>query len=63
MFEQQYILNKIEQWADRLPYQSLKIEVELSNQTLTLEKTKQRPIGFQAPPPPKRKGIEYAHAC
>ena len=40
MFEQQYILNKIEQWADRLPYQSLKIEVELSNQTLTLEKTK-----------------------
>ena len=62
MFEQQYILNKIEQWADRLPYQSLKIEVELSNQTLTLEKTKQRPIGFQAPPH-KRKVIEYAHAC
>lgn len=53
MFEQQYILNKIEQWADRLPYRSLKIEVELSNQTLTLEKTKQRPIGFQAPPPRK----------
>nr|DAT47646.1 MAG TPA: hypothetical protein [Caudoviricetes sp.] len=50
MFEQQYILNKIEQWADWLPYQSLKIEVELSNQTLTLEKTKQRPIGFQPPP-------------
>lgn len=63
MFEQQYILNKIEQWADRLPYQSLKIEVELSNQTLTLEKTKQRPIGFQVPPPHGRKVIEYAHAC
>ena len=47
MFEQQHILKKIEQWADRLPYQSLKIEVELSNQTLTLEKTRQRPIGFQ----------------
>lgn len=62
MFEQQYILNKIEQWAERLPYQSLKIEVELSNQTLTLEKTKQRPIGFQVPPH-KRKVIEYAHAC
>ena len=62
MFEQQYILNKIEQWADWLPYQSLKIEVELSNQTLTLEKTKQRPIGFQ-PPPYGRKVIEYAHAC
>ena len=53
MFEQQHILKKIEQWADRLPYQSLKIEVELSNQTLTLEKTRQRPIGFQAPPPQK----------
>ena len=63
MFEQQYILNKIEQWAERLPYQSLKIEVELSNQTLTLEKTRQRPIGFQAPPPHERKVIEYAHAC
>ena len=55
MFEQQHILKKIEQWADRLPYQSLKIEVELSNQTLTLEKTRQRPIGFQ-PPPPSEKG-------
>ena len=52
MFEQQHILKKIEQWADRLPYQSLKIEVELSNQTLTLAKTRQRPIGFQDPPPP-----------
>ena len=61
MFEQQHILKKIEQWAERLPYQSLKIEVELSNQTLTLEKTRQRPIGFQ-PPPPKRERmvIEYA---
>ena len=50
MFEQQHILKKIEQWADQLPYQSLRIEVELSNQTLTLEKTKQRSIGFQAHP-------------
>ena len=55
MFEQQYILNKIEQWAERLPYQSLKIEVELSNQTLTLAKTRQRPIGFQPPPTQERK--------
>lgn len=62
MFEQQQILKKIEQWAERLPYKTLKIEVELSNQTLTLEKTKQRPIGFQASPH-KRKVIEYAHAC
>lgn len=50
MFEQQKILNKIEQWAERLPYNSLKIEVELPNQTLVLVKSKQRPIGFQAPP-------------
>ena len=55
MFEQQHILKKIEQWAERLPYQSLKIEVELSNQTLTLEKTRQPPIGFQPPPPQERK--------
>ena len=50
MFEQQQILKKIEQWAERLPYKTLKIEVELSNQTLILEKSRQRPIGFQAPP-------------
>ena len=55
MFEQQHILKKIEQWADRLPYQSLKIEVELSNQTLTLEKTTHPPLGFP-PPPPREKG-------
>ena len=55
MFEQQHILKKIEQWADRLPYQSLKIEVELSNQTLILAKTRQRPIGFQPPPTQERK--------
>ena len=54
MFEQQHILKKIEQWADRLPYQSLKIE------TLTLEKTRQRPIGFQPPPKRERMVIEYA---
>lgn len=56
MFEQQHILKKIEQWADRLPYQSLKIEVELSNQTLTLEKTRQRPIGFRPPPQERKDG-------
>lgn len=50
MFEQQQILKKIEQWTERLPYKTLKIEVELSNQTLILEKSRQRPIGFQAPP-------------
>ena len=49
MFEQQHILNKIEQWAERLPYKTLKIEVELPNQSLILEKSKNRPVGF-APP-------------
>ena len=52
MFEQKYILNKIEQWAERLPYKTLKIEVELPNQSLVLEKTRNRPVGF-APPPMK----------
>lgn len=52
MFEQQYVLNKIEQWAERLPYRTLRIEVELPGQTLTLEKRnaqligKQNPVGF-----------------
>ena len=50
MFEQQYVLNKIEQWAERLPYRTLRIEVELPGQTLTLEKSKARPIGFTPPP-------------
>ena len=53
MFEQQQILKKIEQWAERLPYKTLKIEVELSNQTLIVDKFTQRPLGFQAPPPHK----------
>ena len=47
MFEQQKILNKIEQWAEKLPYRSVKIEVELPDQTLVLMKEKpQRKIGF-----------------
>lgn len=47
MFEQQKILNKIEQWVEKLPYNSVKIEVELPNQTLVLMKEKpQRKIGF-----------------
>ena len=50
MFEQQYVLSKIEQWAERLPYNTLRIEVELPGQTLTLEKCKARPIGFSPPP-------------
>ena len=47
MFEYQKTLNKIEQWADRLPYHSLRIEVEMAGgQTLTLEKRNNPPIGF-----------------
>ena len=57
MFEQQYVLNKIEQWAERLPYRTLRIEVELPGQTLTLEKSKARPIGFN-PPPSESQGKE-----
>lgn len=56
MFEQQHILNKIEQWAERLPYKTLKIEVELLNQSLILEKSKNRPVGFAPPPMEKGKG-------
>lgn len=62
MFEYQTILNKIEAWAERLPYKSLKIEVELSDQTLVLQKSKSRPIGFSTPPPKKRrKVIDYVY--
>lgn len=49
VFEQQHILNKIEHWIDKLPYQSAKVEIVMKNQTLTLEKNKQNPIGFQIP--------------
>jgi hypothetical protein len=59
VFEQQHILNKIEQWAERLPYETLKIEVELPNQSLILEKSKNRPVGFAPPRWRKERGIEY----
>ena len=60
MFEQQYVLNKIEQWAERLPYRTLRIEVELPGQTLTLEKSKARPSGFN-PPPSELQAKEVMH--
>ena len=47
MLEQQKILSKIEQWVEKLPYSSVKIEIELPNQTLVFMKEKpQRKIGF-----------------
>lgn len=38
MFEHQKILDKIERLVEQLPYKSVKIEVELPEQTLTLTK-------------------------
>lgn len=46
MFEFQNVLNKIEKLVDQLPYRSVKIEVELKDQTLILEKVKTNPCGF-----------------
>jgi hypothetical protein len=46
MFEHQKILCKIEKLVDQLPYLSVKIEVELKDQTLTLAKEKPRKCGF-----------------
>lgn len=48
MYEENHVLSKIEQWVDKLPYRSVKIEIELVNKTLTLTKDRQRPIGFSA---------------
>lgn len=46
MFEHQKILDKIEKLVEQLPYRSVKIEVELQDQTLVLTKERERPIGF-----------------
>lgn len=56
MFEQKYILNKIEQWAERLPYKTLKIEVELPNQSLVLRINPKQAGGLCPPPDGERKG-------
>jgi hypothetical protein len=51
MFEHQKVLNKIEQWVEKLPYSSVKIEVEMrSGEVLVLAKDRQRPIGFSTDP-------------
>ena len=46
MHEHQAILNKIEQWVDKRPYQSVRIEVKLKDQTLILEKERPAKCGF-----------------
>lgn len=48
MYEENYVLSKIEYWVDKLHYRSVKIEVELPDKTLTLTKDRQCPIGFAA---------------
>lgn len=48
MYEENHVLSKIEQLVDKLPYRSVKIEVELPDKTLVLTKDRQRPIGFRA---------------
>lgn len=46
MYEENRILDKIEQLVDKLPYRSVRIEVELPDKTVVLTKDRQRPIGF-----------------
>lgn len=41
-----YILSKIEEWSEKLPYKRLTINIEMNNKTLTLDKQKANPIGF-----------------
>lgn len=47
MYKENHVLSKIEQWVDKLPYRSVKIEVELPDKTLVPTKDRQRPIGFR----------------
>ena len=46
MYEENFVLKKIEQWMDKLPYKWVKIEVELPGKTLVLEKNWPKQIGF-----------------
>ena len=55
MYEENRILNKIEQWVDKLPYRSVKIEVELASKTLTLQKERRQKIGFSTEVKPSEK--------
>lgn len=48
MYEENRILGKIEQLVDKLPYRSVRIEVDLPDKTVVLTKDRQRPIGFTA---------------
>ena len=46
MFEHQKIFNQIEKLVERLPYKSVRIEIEVGEQILILEKQKHSKIGF-----------------
>ena len=46
MYEENRILDKIEQLVDKLPYRTVRIEVELPDKTVVLTKDKKRLIGF-----------------
>ncbi len=46
MLEHQQILREIEKLIDQLPYETVRIEVVLPRQTLTLEKDRNHPVGF-----------------
>ena len=46
MYEEAYVLKKIEQWVDKLPYRTAEIRIEIDNKTYTLTKNRQQPIGF-----------------
>ena len=46
MFEHKKTLDKIEKLIDQIPYRSVRIEMELRDQTLVFEKNKQNQIGF-----------------
>lgn len=48
MRECQKVLNRIEALVERLPYKTIRLEIEMTDETFTLEKTKRNPIGFRA---------------
>ena len=50
MYEENFVLKKIEQWVDKLPYKWVKIEVELPGKALVLEKNRLKQIGFTIDP-------------
>jgi hypothetical protein len=46
MFEHAKILDKIERLVEKLPYKTVRIEIEIGEQTLQLTKDKKQKIGF-----------------